>query len=92
MSPPEHGNAVIVTVTDIYDDVQATKKQVSEISYKLDRFISVNERLDSHKRDIGEHDDRIRKLEIQIGAQWVIVGIVTAGVTAMVVNVFSGGN
>lgn len=88
---PDHGHAVVVTVTDIYDDVQTTKKEVAAISHKLDRFISLNERLDSHKKDIADHESRIRKLEIQIAAQWVIVSIVSTGVGAMVVNVFTGG-
>lgn len=82
---------VIVTLPEIYADVQDTKTQVAAMNHKLDRFISLNQRLDSHKADLESHEDRIRKVEIQIAAQWVIVGIVTAGVTAMVVRVFTGG-
>lgn len=88
---PDPGHGVIVTLPEIYQDVQATKAQVGEINLKLDRFISVNERLDSHKADIEEHDDRIRKLEIQIAAQWVIVGLVITGIGAVLVRTLTGG-
>lgn len=89
MDAPHHG--VIVTLPEIYQDVQETKRTLTEMNTKLDRFISLNQRLDSHKEDIEEHDDRLRKLEIQISAQWVIVGLMVTGVGAMVARVFTGG-
>lgn len=82
---------VVVTLPEIYRDVQETKTRVNAMDNKLDKFLSVNERLDSHKSDISEHDDRIRKLEIQIGAQWVIVGLVSTGIGALFVKTLTGG-
>lgn len=34
----------------------------------------------------GDWDARIRKIEVQIGAQWIVIGIVVAGITAMFVK------
>ena len=34
----------------------------------------------------GDLDTRIRKIEVQIGAQWIVIGIVVAGITAMFVK------
>lgn len=102
----EH-HGVIVTLPEIYEDVQATKKQVVEMNTKLDQFIKLNERLDSHKADIANHEERLRKLEVQtsahtdheprlrkaesqIAAQWVVVSLVVAAVSAAVVKAFVG--
>jgi hypothetical protein len=37
----------------------------------------------------GAIDDRLRKVEIQVGAQWVVVGIVTVGLGALVARAFT---
>lgn len=37
----------------------------------------------------SDWDMRIRKLEVQIAAQWVIIGIVIAGVTSAFAQFFS---
>lgn len=34
-------------------------------------------------------DDRLRKVEIQVGAQWVVVGIVTVGLGALITRAFT---
>lgn len=82
---------VVVTLPEIYADVQAVKSEITGVSAKLDRFISVNERLDSHKEDIAGHESRIRKLEIQIAAQWVIVGLVCTAIGGLLTKSLTGG-
>lgn len=83
--------SVRVTLPEIYRDVQDVKDELIGMNHKLDRFISLNERLDSHKSDINQQETRISGLERAMAGVKVIVGFVAAGVTAMVVKVFTGG-
>lgn len=83
--------SVRVTLPEIYKDVQDVKEELVGMNHKLDRFISLNERLDSHKSDINDHEKRVSALERSMAGVKVIVGFVAAGVTAMVVKIFTGG-
>lgn len=38
----------------------------------------------------GDWDARIRKIEVQIGAQWVVIGIVIMGIGALFVKGLTG--
>lgn len=90
--------AVRVTLSEIWREQQEQKATVNSINNKLDKFISVNERLDSHKADIAKHDDRLDKLEgeripkieAQMSAIWVIHGLLVTGIGALVVKTFIG--
>lgn len=37
----------------------------------------------------GAIDDRLRKVEIQVGAQWVVVGIIVVGLGALAARAFT---
>ena len=78
--------SVRVTLDAIYEQGQQTAAKVTELEHTVSRMVAINERLDSHKADIGEHDTRLRKLEVQISAQWVIVGLITSAIAAMLVK------
>lgn len=82
--------AVRVTLPEIYKDVQDVKTQVASMDHKLDKFIQLNDRLNSHKEDISDHETRLSALERAMAAAKVIIAIITAAATAAVVKVFVG--
>lgn len=71
--------AVRVTLTTIWNEGQATKAEVQDVK----RMIA--ERL---PEGIGE---RVRKLEAQVAAQWVVVGLVVVGIGGLLTRTFAGG-
>lgn len=57
-----HG--VIVTLPEIYDQVQKTDDKVDLLTNQIGELVAVNRRLDSHSQSIADHDGRLDKLEI----------------------------
>lgn len=82
--------SVRVTLASIYEQGQQTASKVTELEHAVSRVVAINERLDSHKDDISGHDVRVRKLEIQVAAQWVIVGLVSTAIGALLIKVLTG--
>ncbi len=79
-----------VTLAKIFEQGQETKERLITLEAKVDNMTAIHERLDSHKADIQEHSKRLGKLEVQIASQWVIVGLVTTGIGALVAKFFAG--
>jgi len=71
--------AVKVTLTAIYEDQQDMKSEIQDLKRML------AERLPDRLHD------RLGKLEAQVTAQWVVVGIVIVGLGGMLAKVLIGG-
>ena len=77
----EH-NGVVVTLPEIY-------KKVTDLETKQDRVIIAVEQMVAVNQRIDQHADRLRRVESQVAAQWVVVGIVITVIGAALVRLFS---
>ena len=81
-----HG--VVITQRDIFNKVEDLDDKLVALTNAVGEMVAINKRLDSqHDRQNG-HGERIRALEIKVTAQAVIIGIMTAVITAAVIAVF----
>lgn len=85
MAGPDEEPAVRVTLETIYKQQQHTDSKVTRLEEAVSQMININNRLDGHSDDIDKHGDRLGKVESQLAAQWVVIGIVT-GVIAIAVG------
>jgi len=87
MSSPE-SVYVAVTLPQIYEKVLETDDKVDRLTMSVEQMVSINQRLDDHRERIDTHDGRIRKVESQIAAQWVVVGVGITIIGAAVIRAF----
>lgn len=80
----QHG--VIVTLPEIYAQLQATDDKLDRLATSVEQMVSINQRLDQHHARANVHGERLRKVESQVAAQWIIVGIVVTVIGASVVS------
>lgn len=67
---------VVITQREIYEQVQALDNKLDDLIGVVNQMVAVNRRLDDHHERLNGHGDRVRRVEIQIAAQWIVVGIV----------------
>lgn len=79
---------VNVSLNEIYSHVMDTNAKVTKLEHAVNELVSVNKRLDGHRDNLAEHSERIRKVEAQVAAQWVIVSVVIVVIGAAVVRAF----
>lgn len=79
---------VNISLDKIYSQVQDTNTKVTKLEHAVNELVAVNKRLDGHRDDIEAHGERIRKVEAQVAAQWVIVSVVIVVIGAAVVRAF----
>ncbi len=77
---------VQVSLEDIYKQVTATDSKVTKLENAVNELVAVNKRLDGHRDDIADQGERLRKVEAQVAAQWVIVSVVIVVIGAAVVR------
>ena len=77
---------VQVSLEDIYKQVTATDSKVTKLENAVNELVAVNKRLDGHRDDIADQGERLRKVEAQVAAQWVIVSVVIVVIGAVVVR------
>lgn len=81
---------IVITQRDVYNQVLSIDDKVDNLATAVGQMVSINERLDSqHERQNG-HGERLRKLEATVLAQGIIIGIMTAGITGIIVKSFTG--
>jgi hypothetical protein len=88
--PPDTEPSVKISMTAIYNQVQATDDKVEKLTHSVEQMVSLNKRLDGHRENLNEHGTRISTLETAqaIAASrprapwWVIVATVAAILTA----------
>ena len=90
MSAHDNQPSVRITLADIYEQGQQTAKKVTELEHTVTKLVAINERLDSHKRDIESHRDRLAGVEKAVERINVIIAIVTAAITAAIIKLFTG--
>lgn len=78
--------AVRVTMADIYQQGIENNKALIKLESAVTDLVAVNKRLDGHRDDIEHHSERIRKVEAQVAAQWVVVSVVIVVIGAAVVR------
>ncbi|GAA1579154.1 hypothetical protein ACIFOC_00434 [Leucobacter aridicollis] len=74
---------VIVTLPEIYKKVLETDTKLDKVIGAVEQMVAINSRLDNH----GE---RLRKIESQLAAQWIVVGVVVTVIGAAVVKTITG--
>lgn len=82
----EDSPAVRVTMADIYQQGIENNKALTKLESAVTELVAVNKRLDGHRDDLEAHSERIRKVEAQVAAQWVIVSVVIVVIGAAVVR------
>lgn len=96
MSDVTHG--VVVTLPEIYAQVQKTDRKVDELTTSISELVAVNRRLDAHSKTLVEHDSRLDKLEIAQAvvtaqtrpkAPWYAVTGAIVGIVAGVVSIIT---
>lgn len=80
---PRTTPGVVVTLPEIYQKVQETDTKLDRVIGAVEQMVAINSRLDNH----GE---RLRKVESQIAAQWIVVGVMTTIIGAAVVKTLVG--
>lgn len=94
MTIPPHRDdvqGVVVTLPEIYRQVQATDDKVDKLATSVGQMVAVNKRLDQHHDRMNDHGTRIATLETAnaIAASrtkapwWVVTGAVTGIVSAL---------
>lgn len=83
----EDDTSVRVSLTTIYTQVQDTNQKVTKLESAIENLIAINKRLDGHAADIDTQSERLRKVEAQVAAQWVVVGVVIAVMGAAVIRI-----
>ena len=83
----EEDTSVRVSLSTIYSQVQDTNQKVTKLESAIDNLVAINRRLDGHAADIDTHGERLRKVEAQVAAQWVVVGVVIAVMGAAVIRI-----
>lgn len=73
---------VVVTLREIHDNVQLLAKDLSIIGTKVSNMVDFRKELD-------EHDKRLRKMEAQNAAHWVVHTLALAGITTMIGRLFT---
>ncbi|MBL3682641.1 hypothetical protein D3229_09890 [Leucobacter aridicollis] len=74
---------MIVTLPEIYKKVLETDTKLDKVIGAVEQMVAINSRLDNH----GE---RLRKIESQLAAQWIVVGVVVTVIGAAVVKTITG--
>lgn len=82
--------AVVITIREVWEQGQETRNQVGELATSVKELVAVNKRIDSQRTISNAHGERLRKLESQIAAQWVVVGIVITALGALLVKAITG--
>lgn len=82
----DEDTSVRVSLSTIYTQVQDTNQKVTKLESAIENLIAINRRLDGHAADIDTQSDRLRKVEAQVAAQWVVVGVVIAVIGATIVR------
>lgn len=77
---------VKVSLETIYSQVMHTDTKVTKLENAVNELVAVNKRLDGHRDDIADQGERLRKVEAQVAAQWVIVSVVIVVIGAAVVR------
>lgn len=86
MSIPDEP-VVRITLTDIYKQGKATQEALHTLESKMESFTTVQRQV---QETLREYEIRLKKLEVQIAMQWVVIGIMLAAVTSSVSTVFFG--
>ena len=86
MSDPNH--AVVFTHRDVYNQVQGLDDKIDKLTLAVSEVVNLHKRLDSQHERQNSHSERIRVLEAKLLAHAVIIGIMTAAITAAVIAVF----
>lgn len=73
---------VLITLRDIHDTVQSLAKSVNTLDTKMSDMIDLQNRLD-------DHDKRIRKMEAQNAAHWVVHTLAVGGIAALIGRIFN---
>lgn len=73
---------LVITLADVYKEIQGVKGQVDLIESNLDRNHHMAEMVKSHQTEIA-------KIKVQLSAITVIYGVVSAGLTAALVAVIN---
>ena len=81
---------VVVTLPEIYRKVLETDDKVDRLASSVEEMVAVNKRLDQHHERLNAHGERLRKVESQIAAQWIVVGVVITVIGAAVVKIITG--
>lgn len=68
---------VVVTLREIHDNVQLLAKDLNIVDTKLSNMVDFRKELD-------EHDSRLRRMEAQNAAHWVVHTLALAGITTMI--------
>jgi CII-binding regulator of phage lambda lysogenization HflD len=82
----EDDTSVKVSLSTIYSQVQDTNYKVTKLESAIENLIAINRRLDGHAEDIDLHGERLRKVEAQVAAQWVVVGVVISVIGAAIIR------
>lgn len=81
---PLHG--VMVTLPEIFAEQRAQGKKLDQLTSAVGEMVAVNKRLDSARIRQDAVEGRVGKLEAQVAAQWVIVGIVITVIGAALIK------
>lgn len=73
---------VVVTLREIHDKVQLLSKDLNTVDTKLSNMVDFRKELD-------EHDTRLRHMEAQNAAHWVVHTLALAGITTMIGRLFT---
>lgn len=69
---------VIVTIGEIYREVNSTSNKIASLDTKITHVLSL-------KSEVDQNENRIRKLEVQNAAHWVVHSI-TIGAIAVAIG------
>lgn len=78
----EKPTGVIITMREIHDNVQSLTQSISTLDAKISSMVNYQARIEAN-------EDRIRKIEIQNAAHWVVHTITIGGITAIIGRFFS---
>lgn len=90
MTDSSRPHGVVVTLDQIYKQVQDTDDKVDKLASAVNDMVAINKRLDQHHDRLNTHGERLRKSESQIAAQWIVVGIVVTVIGASAVRALIG--
>lgn len=89
----QHPPGVVVTLPQIFEQVQATDEKVERLSQAVEQMVAINHRLDNHHDRLNDHGDRLRVVEreqaISLATRrpaapwWATVGAVVGIITGL---------
>lgn len=90
MTDPKTGpHGIIITQREVYEKVEEIDERLDKLVIAVEQMAAINKRLDQHHDRQNAHAERLRALEAKVLAQAVIIGIMTAAITALVVKALS---